>query len=54
LFYLSSGGLETSLADVKDKLNAAAESWSREEKDTCLEETSKSFQMSGMLLRLIA
>jgi len=48
------GGLETSLADVKDKLNAAAESWSREEKDTCLEETSKSFQMSGMLLRLIA
>jgi heme oxygenase len=46
--------LEQSLADVKSKLNDAAEGWSREEKDRCLEETSKSFQMSGQLLRLIA
>ncbi|EEH51486.1 heme oxygenase [Micromonas pusilla CCMP1545] len=50
----SRGGLEQSLADVKSKLNDAAEGWSREEKDRCLEETSKSFQMSGQLLRLIA
>jgi hypothetical protein len=32
----------------------AAEGWSREEKDRCLEETGKSFQLSGQLLRLIA
>ena len=50
----SRGGLEQSLADVKSKLNDAAEGWSLEEKDRCLEETSKSFQMSGQLLRLIA
>jgi heme oxygenase len=48
------GGLEKSLAEVKEKLNEAAEKWSREEKDICLEETSKSFQLSGALLRLIA
>jgi heme oxygenase len=48
------GGLEGSLTAVKEKLNAAAERWSREEKDRCLEETGKSFQMSGALLRLIA
>ena len=54
-FYKWGGrGLETSLADVKEKLNQAAEGWSREEKDACLEETSKSFQLSGKLLRLIA
>ena len=47
-------GLEKSLAGVKEKLNAAAEEWTREEKDRCLEETGKSFQLSGKLLRLIA
>ena len=47
-------GLDASLASVKEKLNAAAEAWSREEKDRCLEETGKSFQLSGKLLRLIA
>jgi heme oxygenase (biliverdin-producing, ferredoxin) len=55
-FYVwnKNGGLEKSLAEVKEKLNEAAEKWSREEKDICLEETSKSFQLSGALLRLIA
>ena len=54
-FYKWGGaGLEESLASVKAKLNQAAEGWSREEKDRCLEETSKSFQLSGKLLRLIA
>lgn len=48
------GGLESSLTNVKSSLNAAAEEWSRDEKDACLEETGKSFQMSGKLLRLIA
>ena len=54
-FYKWGGdGLDASLASVKEKLNAAAEAWSREEKDRCLEETGKSFQLSGKLLRLIA
>jgi heme oxygenase len=54
-FYRWGGdGLDASLASVKEKLNAAAEAWSREEKDRCLEETGKSFQLSGKLLRLIA
>ena len=53
-FYKWERGLEESLTAVKAKLNEAAEGWSREEKDACLEETSKSFQLSGQLLRLIA
>ena len=55
-FYIwnKNGGLEKSLAEVKENLNEAAEKWTREEKDICLEETSKSFQLSGALLRLIA
>lgn len=48
------GGLEQALAAVKAKLNAVAETWDRAEKDRCLEETSKSFKLSGQLLRLIA
>jgi len=54
-FYKWGGdGLDASLTSVKEKLNAAAEAWSREEKDRCLEETAKSFELSGKLLRLIA
>lgn len=53
-FYKWERGLEDSLSAVKTKLNDAAESWSREEKDRCLEETGKSFELSGKLLRLIA
>ena len=53
-FYKWERGLDDSLAAVKAKLNETAEGWSREEKDACLEETGKSFQLSGKLLRLIA
>ena len=48
------GGLDESLTRVRGLLNDVAEAWSREEKDRCLEETGKSFQLSGQLLRLIA
>ena len=48
------GGLEAQMTRTKAKLNDAAEKWSREEKDRCLEETGKSFELSGKLLRLIA
>jgi heme oxygenase (biliverdin-producing, ferredoxin) len=48
------GGLDESLMRVRGLLNDVSEAWSREEKDRCLEETGKSFQLSGQLLRLIA
>lgn len=48
------GGLDESLTRVRGLLNDISEAWSREEKDRCLEETGKSFQLSGQLLRLIA
>jgi heme oxygenase len=48
------GGLDAMMTRTKAKLNDAAEKWSREEKDRCLEETGKSFELSGKLLRLIA
>ncbi|KAI3919736.1 hypothetical protein MKX01_000177 [Papaver californicum] len=52
-FYKWDGELSQLLQNVRDKLNIVAESWSREEKNHCLEETEKSFKYSGELLRLI-
>ncbi|XP_026441877.1 heme oxygenase 1, chloroplastic-like [Papaver somniferum] len=52
-FYKWDGDLKQLLQNVRDKLNIVAESWSREEKNHCLEETEKSFKYSGELLRLI-
>ncbi|KAK9101992.1 hypothetical protein Sjap_019246 [Stephania japonica] len=52
-FYKWDGDLSQLLQNVRDKLNKVAESWSREEKDHCLEETEKSFKYSGDILRLI-
>mmetsp|Transcript_147833 Transcript_147833/g.283325 ORF Transcript_147833/g.283325 Transcript_147833/m.283325 type:complete len:331 (-) Transcript_147833:16-1008(-) len=46
--------LQSSMADTKAKLNAAAETWTPEEKEHCLEETAKSFKLSGDLLKYIA
>ena len=48
-FYIwnKNGGLEKSLAEVKENLNEAAEKWTREEKDICLEETSNPFNFPG-------
>ncbi|CAM8923415.1 unnamed protein product [Rhodiola kirilowii] len=52
-FYKWDGDLSQLLQNVRDKLNKVAESWSREEKNQCLEETEKSFKHSGEILRLI-
>jgi len=52
-FYKWEGNLSQLLQDVRNKLNQVASSWSREEKDHCLEETEKSFAYSGALLRHI-
>ncbi|KAI4376665.1 hypothetical protein MLD38_014403 [Melastoma candidum] len=52
-FYKWDGDLSRLLQNVRDKLNKVAEGWTREEKDHCLEETEKSFQCSGEILRLI-
>lgn len=52
-FYKWDGDLSQLLQNVRDKLNRVAESWTREEKNRCLEETEKSFKFSGDILRLI-
>lgn len=52
-FYQWEGELPDLLAAVKERLNEAAESWTREQKDHCLDETEKSFKYSGQLLRLL-
>lgn len=52
-FYKWDGELPELLQNVREKLNRVAESWTREEKNHCLEETEKSFKFSGDILRLI-
>ncbi|KAJ0960335.1 hypothetical protein J5N97_001853 [Dioscorea zingiberensis] len=52
-FYKWEGNLSQLLQNVREKLNQVANSWSREEKNHCLEETEKSFKYSGEILRLI-
>ncbi|XP_073155470.1 heme oxygenase 1, chloroplastic-like [Henckelia pumila] len=52
-FYAWKGDLSQLLQDVRDKLNNVAKSWTREEKNHCLEETEKSFKFSGSILHLI-
>ncbi|KAF8389113.1 hypothetical protein HHK36_025799 [Tetracentron sinense] len=52
-FYKWDGDLSQLLQNVREKLNRVAGSWSREEKNHCLEETEKSFKYSGGILRLI-
>ncbi|EIE20258.1 heme oxygenase-like protein [Coccomyxa subellipsoidea C-169] len=52
-FYKYEGDFRAKLDEVRAQLNAVAEGWTREEKDSCLEETQKSFKYSGGLLRTI-
>lgn len=52
-FYKWDGDLSELLQNVREKLNKVAHSWTREEKNHCLEETEKSFKYSGEILRLI-
>ncbi|KAL5705792.1 heme oxygenase (biliverdin-producing, ferredoxin) [Ranunculus cassubicifolius] len=41
------------LKDVRDKLNQLGEHWTRDDKNKCLRETSKSFRFLGQIVRLI-
>ncbi|CAK9147118.1 unnamed protein product [Ilex paraguariensis] len=52
-YYNWDGDLSQLLQNVREKLNRVAESWTREEKNHCLEETEKSFKFSGDILYLI-
>ncbi|XP_054781298.1 heme oxygenase 1, chloroplastic-like [Prosopis cineraria] len=52
-FYKWDGQLSQMLQGVRDKLDKVSEGWTREEKNRCLEETEKSFRLSGEVLRLI-
>ncbi|KAJ8637586.1 hypothetical protein MRB53_011853 [Persea americana] len=52
-FYKWDGDFSQLLQNAREKLNRVTQSWSREEKDSCLEETEKSFKYSGEILRLI-
>ncbi|CAI9780419.1 unnamed protein product [Fraxinus pennsylvanica] len=52
-FYKWDGDLSQLLQNVREKLNRVAETWTKEEKNHCLEETEKSFKFSGDIMRLI-
>ncbi|CAM0870716.1 unnamed protein product [Alopecurus aequalis] len=52
-FYKWEGTLSELLQNVRTKLNQVASSWTREEKNHCLEETETSFAYSGERLRRI-
>lgn len=45
-FYKYDGDYKPFLEDVRDRLNVVADSWSREQKDHCLEETEQSFRVT--------
>ncbi|XP_051123656.1 probable inactive heme oxygenase 2, chloroplastic [Andrographis paniculata] len=47
------GDAEELLRDVREKLNALGEHWTRDEKNKCLKETTKAFRFLGQIVRLI-
>lgn len=53
-FYKYESDVKELLQVVRDSIDELASSWTREQKDHCLEETEKSFKYSGGLLQLIA
>eukprot|EP00879_Flechtneria_rotunda_P010934 GHRR01011425.1.p1 GENE.GHRR01011425.1~~GHRR01011425.1.p1 ORF type:complete len:268 (+),score=57.00 GHRR01011425.1:50-853(+) len=52
-FYHWDGDMNQLLDTVRNTLNKLAESWTREQKDHCLEETMDAFKWSGGLLQCI-
>lgn len=48
-FYKWDGNLNKIKADVKNSIEELAASWSREQKDMCVQETAAAFQGGGML-----
>lgn len=53
-FYQYQGDIKELLQGVRDSIDGLAETWTREQKDHCLQETEASFKYSGQLLQLIA
>ncbi|KAI3908054.1 hypothetical protein MKW98_003699 [Papaver atlanticum] len=49
----NNGELSELLQNARERLNKVAQSWSREEKDRCLEETEISFKYSEDIMKLI-
>lgn len=47
------GDVHESLKGVREKLNMLGEHWSRDEKNKCLREATKSFRYMGQIVRLI-
>jgi len=45
--------LQGSLSNTKEKLNAEADKWTKDQKEHCLNETAESFKKSGALLRYV-
>ncbi|KAL9244181.1 hypothetical protein vseg_017984 [Gypsophila vaccaria] len=52
-FYNWDKDAEESLKDVREKLNRLGEHWSRDDKNKCLKEATKSFRYMGQIVRLI-
>lgn len=52
-FFRWEGDVPEMLKGVREKLNMLSEHWSRDEKNKCLRETTKSFRYMGQIVRLI-
>ncbi|KAF8410028.1 hypothetical protein HHK36_002548 [Tetracentron sinense] len=52
-FYRWEGDVTVLWKDVREKLNKLGEHWSRDEKNRCLREATKSFRFLGQIVRLI-
>ncbi|KAI4336954.1 hypothetical protein L6164_015420 [Bauhinia variegata] len=52
-FYRWEGDVQQLLKGVREKLNMLGEHWSRDEKNRCLREATKSFRFLGQIVRLI-
>ncbi|XP_074365792.1 putative inactive heme oxygenase 2, chloroplastic isoform X2 [Apium graveolens] len=52
-FYTWEGESEELLRGVREKLNMLGEHWSRDDKNKCLREATKSFRFLGQIVRLI-
>jgi len=52
-FYQYEGELTQLLENVRGELNSAAEAWTADEKEVCLDETMQSFKYSGGIMQCI-
>ncbi|XWS14666.1 hypothetical protein CRYUN_Cryun35bG0029000 [Craigia yunnanensis] len=52
-FYKWKGDVQESLKGVREKLNMLGENWSRDDRNKCLKEATKSFKFLGQIVRLI-